>query len=68
VRTCNPLVASRLFLRWIRKSLLVNRDDAVAGIEFAHAGEAKVGQIGLAVAISACEGRKLGPMVLAVKS
>jgi hypothetical protein len=48
--------------------IIVNRDDAVAGIELAHANEAKVGQIGLAVGITAREGRKLGQMVLAVKS
>ena len=46
----------------------IHRDDAVVGVKLAHADEAKIGQIGLAVAVAARKGCELGQMVLAVES
>jgi hypothetical protein len=42
------------------KILVIDSDNAVAWIELAHADEAKVSEIGLAVGIAARENRKLG--------
>ncbi len=46
----------------------IHCDDTVAGVKLAHADEAKIGKIGLAVAIAARKGCELGQMVLAVES
>ena len=45
----------------------IHCDDAVVGVKLAHADEAKVGEIGLTVAVAAGEGCELGQMVLAVE-
>ena len=42
------------------KILVIDSDNAVAWIKLAHANEAKVSEIGLAVGIAARECRKLG--------
>src|SRR5262245_54396972 len=42
------------------KILVIDSDNAVAWIKLAHANEAKVSEIGLAVGIAARESRKLG--------
>jgi hypothetical protein len=43
-------------------------DDAVARVQLAHADEAKIGEIWVAIALAACQGCELGQMVLAVES
>lgn len=43
-------------------------DDAVARVQLAHADEAKIGEMWVAIAIAARQGCELGQMVLAIES
>jgi len=49
------------------KISFIDRDDGMVGVEFAHANETEVGDVGLSVAATLGQRREMGEVALTVK-